>query len=160
MTHPESLPQDGSTPAAQDAAPHTPSPELAALAREAAQLDGQPAAQAAQAQNAVTLSLASQNVGELRATLVMVRDAVLPLVAVAMSERKSVMLSAIWSDETLAGIAKSGADVLALHGVALSRLTAGFGPYLGLALALGPAAVGTVAVLRSPDPQPAEVVSG
>lgn len=158
MTQDTPLLPDGSNPEPAAQAEHKPSPELAALMREARGVDGEPQAAQDKQAGAVALSMSTQNRGELAAVLRMARDAALPLIALR-SERKAVMLTAIWSDETLEAIAKSGAEVLALHGVALSRLTAGFGPYVALALALGPAAVGTVAVLRAPDPAPAEVVS-
>lgn len=133
--------------------------DLSALVKEARGLDGQPAAQAAAKDGAVALTLASQNRGELHAILRMARDALLPLIAFR-SERKAVMLSAIWSDDAVASIADSGAQVLALHGIVMSRAAAGLGPYLGLALSLGPVAIGTVAVLKAPDPEPADVVEG
>lgn len=134
-----------------------PNAELRALEKEMRAIDGAPAAEQSKQQTAVAISTTAQNRGELHSVLVMARNAALPMIAMR-SERKAVMLAAIWSDDALAAIASSGAEVLALHGITLSNLTAGFGPYIALALSLGPCALGTVAVLKSPDPQPAEVV--
>jgi len=153
-------PPAGADVAAQPAADIKPNAELAALQREARAVDGQPQAAERKEQNAVALSMTAQNTGELHAALTMARDAALPLLAMVLSERKAVMLSAIWSDATMEAIAKNGAQVLALHGIALSNLTGGMGPYIGLALSLGPAVFATHRVMTTPDPKPAEVVQG
>lgn len=144
------------TRAEQPAAPAAPNAELSKLAREARTLDADaPSAAESKQTTALALSLETQNRGELHAALVMIRKAALPLLFIA-SERKAAMLSAIWTDEALKEIADSGAQVLAMHGLRLGGL--GLGPYVGLALSLGPVAYGTYAVLSSKDPEPAQVV--
>lgn len=152
LSNPSPEPENGAS------APAAPSPELLRLAGQARMLDADagPAGETQQ-QQAIALSMAAQNRGELHSALILARSLVLPIIAIK-SERKAVMLSAIWTDEALSGIAENGGAVLALHGVALHNLAGAWGPYVGLALSLGPVAIGTAAVLKSKDPEPAQEV--
>lgn len=140
-----------------DAAPRAPGADgadnLDLIARDAARLDQAPAQAEASESREVVLRSVNRNKAELHAALAMVRKAAIPMIGLR-SERKAAALSVLWSDDTIEQIAEAGAEVLELHGVTLSSMTGSLGPYISLALALGPVAMGTKIILEMPEPKP------
>lgn len=54
----------------------------------------------------------------------------------------------LWGKKVQAGIADNGAEIMRRHGLSIGDVLSKYGPYIGLAGALGPSALATVAAFK------------
>lgn len=124
--------------------------DLDQLAREAAQLDGQPEQAAAADLQKTSLALAASNAAELLAALMMARGLALPI----LPRHKGDQLRDVWSNDVLEQVAQAGGDVLALHGQGVGNLLGQYAPYIVLIGALVRPVLETREILMRPEPKP------
>lgn len=129
------------------------------LAREADLLDTAPEATAQAGAVAQAEQLQSSTADELRGVLEMVRAMVFPILGAAIDARRMEALGKVWNDGVLHASADAGARIMNLHGWTMGGAFDRYGPYVMLAVALGPPVIQTRQIM-APDPVPKNVAPG